>query len=406
MMLQNDLPSSTQFQSDSFISQCYESLKAVWPPPLLHLLSSESSAAIAHQYYKDSIDRVLQHGDVRLLIIAESHARTNDSIVGAEIKDNLPGLEDYHHHCGHLNLIHALSYGETQLLKGDQKHERAAQTGTLQFWRFFLALSGQLDIKENGEDPLENTTVKLACQAISAKDPVIRIKNKLKVEQLLRERGIVLVDLSPIAFYLSSGTIKRMNQTTGNFYTDRVKSLSSSTYKIISRKAFDHYIRPLFEYAKPKTVLMLGKGMATRLGKERTCLFGSDFDVMTHPSANQHQSEKMMDFLISIRNYVGEILSDQVPSHRLKLAFEQDKTKHLAIGTRILRTAGRKKAKQSEQRATKVEASSAPKTNKRVQPAKTKSLWAMWQQRKKYLVAHLERATNVPEVNSALETAN
>ena len=345
-----------QSESDAFIKRCYDSLKALWPPHLLHLLSSESSAAIAHQYYKDAIDRVLkQHGKVRLLIIAESHARTNNSIVGAKIKDNLPGLEDYHHHCGHLNLIHALSYGETQLLKGDHNQEKAAKTGTPQFWKLFMALAGQFDVNENGEDPLESITVKLACQAILDKDPVARIKNKLRIEQLLTERGIVLVDLSPVAFYLSSGSIKRINQTTGKVYTDRAARLSDLELSTLSRQAYDHYMRPLLEYAKPKTILMLGKGMAKRLGKERTHLFGSDFDVMTHPSANQHQSEKMMDFLVSIRDYVGDKLKDQAPPHQVKLVVEKEKKKE----SKILR--------ESKKHATqKVKVSSAPKSYKHV----------------------------------------
>jgi hypothetical protein len=171
--------------------------------------------------------------------------------------------------------------------------------GTWKFWKVLSTLAGMADVRDNGDDPLATRdTVKDAFQDVigggSGKKTKreSRIRAKFQVLKKIKEKGIVLIDVSPFAIFMNGETVIRTNKKTGKeYYTPKYK-LSSKEYKAIICAAFETYSGPFLQDVKPKRVLFLGKSLEKAIGKmtiEKVVgsFGGTLLETMIHPSYNK-----------------------------------------------------------------------------------------------------------------------
>ena len=142
------------------------------------------------------------------------------------------------HHVGHINLVHCPTYGELPFIQLDTAQtiskgkEHSIDTGTPQFWKTMLMLSGYFDCyanREEKDDPLQN--VLLFCDSFeflignrngkSMEARAQQIIQRIQVLEDVRRCGVILADVCPVPIYSGIGnTVTRINQSTGLPYKD------------------------------------------------------------------------------------------------------------------------------------------------------------------------------------------
>lgn len=91
------------------VEKAHAAISRLWPsgesiPPL----ESVDCCILAHRYYNDVwVPHNSTDGSVKLMIMAESHASTSSSLVGAPYAHGCKNVQALH--LGHLNLVHCLS---------------------------------------------------------------------------------------------------------------------------------------------------------------------------------------------------------------------------------------------------------------------------------------------------------
>jgi hypothetical protein len=280
---------------------------------------------------------------IQLLIMAESHAATDPSIVGERIDFTSEGSNQDLLNCfniGHLNLVHCLSYGEGWLLPEKEigylnsTSKRGIATGTKQFWRALAALSGEFDFNNDSttkkaklteKDPLGNEDETLASfnskfahfEAQQKRDILSgerRLAAKANIIQALRKRGILLVDVSPVPIYAGGGTETIINKTTGKPYTTKKNKLPMETYNKIIRAAWNNYAKYLLQRYRPKNVLLFGLNLEKAIGrpviqKEIEAVNGTYLGARQHPSYNCIQGRKFIPSLRQFRD-LGKLVAE------------------------------------------------------------------------------------------------
>lgn len=327
--------------SEEQIRRAHLEISNVWPthgkfPPI----GPAESAILANQYYELHAPPADQ--GVKVLLLAESHASTCASIVGASCIDGVPK------HIGHLNLVHCLTYGEKHVLDLDnhvaanpptESVIRSLDIGTLAFWRLLASCAGTMDMPPTAtpdQDPLNVSKAHAAFHTIE-KGPakrrktagdspreaaLTRVANKADILQRLAERGVMLVDLCPVPIYVGGGgnTVKRVNKKTGNTYTCRNKSLSAKERTRILRTSWDHYASKVIEQYKPQYVIVLGKAVMKGIGGEsilEKCLEkhnGKSLGCLYHPSSHEmyawENQRVQLQFVRDVAQYVSEYPND------------------------------------------------------------------------------------------------
>ena len=310
---------------DKEVTSLHAVMKELWPkkagyPPIEPL----SSCLLANRYY---VHHAPEPSNTNLLILAESHASADPSIVGCSLKET--GLEEVNPvHFGHLNLVHCLSYGEEWLLSNekldslDKKLRRSIGAGTYKFWRLFSALSGDLDHDGNLEnDPLadkNDTHLSKLFLKIEKKNKncIERVNEKTRILEKMKERGILMVDVSPVPIYIGGGgnTSTLVNKKTGNLYTSKTQSMTDPEKRRLLRAAWKHYASALIERIRPKYVLVLGCSVMGAISKEsmadvvsngKSTFLGHVF----HPSSNECCADERFKLILRYARRLASYVS-------------------------------------------------------------------------------------------------
>ena len=255
------------------VKETYEKIAANWPTEgRIPLLASVESSLLAHKYYEEWAPR--RGRPVNLMVMAAFHVYTDPSIVGAKANDGDAT------HFGHLNLPHCLSFGEPWMLpKGDLSQldpirKRQVDSGNKQVWRLLSTLAGERDVTD-GSDPLVNVNTMDDLKSIFShlessgrKDEeselkVSRVHAKTRVLTALRDRGIMLADVSPIP--LGGIYEKVMMKLTGS-QTELVK-LPEKVFNKAMKIAWEEYAKHMIKIYRPKNILLLGKKVEQAIGE-------------------------------------------------------------------------------------------------------------------------------------------
>jgi hypothetical protein len=256
---------------------------------------------------------------VKLLLIAESHASTHESIYGAKCITSPEGIPCVPKHMGHLSLVHCLTYGEVDVLDLEECEDAvpaavlaSAKAGTNTFWKMLATCAGMVDLPTpgagsgndasdplNGPNPFKALSKKSHKSTKDAdqlrKNALERIHKKAYILRKLTERGIVLIDLSPVAIYVGGGgnTTKCYNQTTGKPYHTKKDSLQAHEKIALLRAAWENYGSEVIKKRQPENVIIFGAAVMKGIGGEsvlEACLKkhkGSSLGYLYHPSSTQ-----------------------------------------------------------------------------------------------------------------------
>ena len=280
----------------------YDAIKKLWPSNLMDQLEPEEAMHIAHKYHMASLPKT---GRLKVLVLGESHSRTPTNLIGRKIPDEFKDLiPDKMRDLGHLNLVHCLSYGELNLLLNKEEIANVSKASTTTWWKVMATLAGWCDPKpEDGTDPLLGCPVKAwtepfngkvcNCGSLGSEKRKQLIRNKVQILEDLERFGIALMDISPIAIFLASGTEVKINQKTGNAYKTPVKKLDSKSYSTIMHLCWEKYMLPLItEHIKPEKVIVLGDNFykfLERQGLDSLRALGITVEGFIHPSSRTYQ---------------------------------------------------------------------------------------------------------------------
>ncbi len=210
--------------------------------------------------------RAWQPERTRTLLLAESHVRTDghechpfrwsDSVAGVRGSSGV-GLEDLP--AEFVRLVYCLAYGENRLLRAEDQVDRNA--GTFQFWKLFHAcchpVTGNSDFA-----PILKT---------GNPDPRRRLAAKLDLLATMRDRGIWLADASILGLYKPGAPAG-------------AKSHMAEALAISWR----HYISTLILANRPRSIVVIGKGVFKALERELKELAGRhsiDVSCIPQPQA-------------------------------------------------------------------------------------------------------------------------
>jgi hypothetical protein len=238
--------------------KAHTEIAAIWPKEKVMVdVCDQQSAILANAYYIHGVPA----GRVKLLVLAESHAKTEISALGMELQVPLEGLDAS---LKHINLVHCLSYGEAWLLGEDQvdevvKKQKGIGSGTPEFWKVLSTLAGETDEKDlETQADLRQNFKHLQRGQKAERGRQERITNKINVLNKVKERGIVFADISPTAIYIGGGTKRVPNQKTGISYFTPCVKFPAKSKKAILKTAWDHYSRHIVEELRPEYLLILG----------------------------------------------------------------------------------------------------------------------------------------------------
>ena len=285
-------------QTRDFMGTIIRALYATWPKDEIRKYFEGFPAAltIVDRYYRDylpgEIPRTMPLPDderMNLIVLSESHARSNPNGVGAPILEEYYDLVPEEYRKGHVNLVHCLSYGEAWLagLEGD----KSATAGTPTFWRLLAVLAGMQTTgcratltKENWEEAFAPLNKSKGCR-----NKVKRVKNKIAILKKMKARKVELLDISPIHIYLASGTVNRVNKKTGNVYWTKKHDMKQAQKDAVLHESWENYMAPILRQQRPRHILVLGTTLIKAV-KESNILelcqeIGTEYHgALTHPS--------------------------------------------------------------------------------------------------------------------------
>jgi hypothetical protein len=279
----------------------YEAIKKLWPSDLEGMLETEEAMNIAHQYHMASIP---ENERLKVLVLGESHSRTPNEIIGRQIPDKFNELiPEKMRNLGHLNLVHCLSYGELHLLVDKEESANYAKASTATWWKVLATLAGRCAPDHNGTDPLLGCQKKAwtetfkdlvcGCGSPGSAQREQLIKNKVQILEDLKRFRIGLMDISPIAIFLASGTETKVNKKTGNRYQNPIKKLDSRSYSAIMELCWSKYMLPLIrKLIRPDKIIILGETIFKFLEKRGLNSLkkeGISVQGFIHPSARTYQ---------------------------------------------------------------------------------------------------------------------
>jgi hypothetical protein len=305
-------PSSIHLEDRVRAAHC--EISKIWPKKALKKdVCSVETALLAHRYYMHHLPK----GPVQLLVLAESHAATDENIVG--LKQTKIG-ESQAIHLGHLNLVHCLSYGEPWILDSTEEiveQKNAVCRGTPQFWKLLSTLAGEL---ENCEFTENTSPAELFPHLVGGglKERKNRLDAKARVFEKLKQRGVMFADVSPISIYTGGGKEMATNKTTGKEYWSYAKALGDKERKAILTTAWNEYAQHLVEHIRPRYLVILGKTTEKALGKKLLEKATKQLNirllpVLPSPSWNGvWKKDNMMPFLKTIRECSRQALAEGV----------------------------------------------------------------------------------------------
>ena len=327
----------------------------VWPRHqhalMMYFEGVPATVAIVDRYYRDYLqgeiprplrNRFKNSERLNLVVLSESHARSNPALVGLSIHKDWYHLVPEAMRKGHVNLVHCLSYGEPWLLSGkddispDAERDNGAKSGTPDFWKLLTVLAGLqgtclsdkvIEAKERKNNrrrihpgtELDDNNWDEAFALVdkaNTKDPEERVRNKVKILKRLQQRKVELLDISPVHIYLASGTAYVVNKTTGNVYDTKRHDMTQTEKHRVLRASWDHYTQPLLNQWRPRNIFVLGTTLLAapedQKRLEALCLSigAKNRGAITHPSVNKTKPVRNRD-MNKVRTVVNEAILEE-----------------------------------------------------------------------------------------------
>ena len=233
------------------VKKVHESLSLVWPKSKDEPSFPDDVCApiLTNEYYLCSMPTTCcdGHFNANILFLAESPAFSPLPSLGQPytvtcIDDAVLHIKMHlllaQHHVGHINLVHCPTYGELPFIQLNKAQtiskgeEHSIDTGTPQFWKTMLVLSGYFDCyanREEKDDPLWNVSLFLDSFKFlignrnekSMEARARRIIQRIQVLEDVRRCGVILANVCPVPIYSGIGnTVMHINQSTGLPYKD------------------------------------------------------------------------------------------------------------------------------------------------------------------------------------------
>ena len=122
---------------------------------------------------------------IKTVLLAESHVYTSNSDYGSYLNTSYLKLPRYPNK--YVRFVYCLGNGENEVLNLNIPKN----TGTPEFWKIFYSCCNKINSREDFKSILKSKT-----------EFDIRMKNKIKLLNSLKDRGIWLLDASIIALYI------------------------------------------------------------------------------------------------------------------------------------------------------------------------------------------------------------
>jgi hypothetical protein len=161
-----------------------------------------------------------------------------------------------------VRFVYCLGYGEKKLVDGPVK----TNWGTPQFWKIFATCADENQKwKKQGERNLQN-----------------RIKAKLAILELMRARGVWLLDASPFAVYSPAGSSRESNAR------GRSRLDDAAVHKL-PLITWEEFAAQVIREAAPRAVMFIGKTLNDTLEVRLRQVVGRSTEIawMYQPQAPQ-----------------------------------------------------------------------------------------------------------------------
>jgi len=342
------------------LKQCcintHNKMNEIWPhknegcPPMPRLESS----ILAHDYMMHNIPALPESGEhaLQYVIIAESHASTHPSLLGASMMDGVDehyGLPLNDAHLGHLSVVTSMTYGEPMLLDQEKLKQapenvvRSAGLGTPLFMKGLGVLNGDFDAytPQGAADPIDPLSDKtmydnhvLTVLGKSGKGydkTKERLGKKLNMLNGLRQKGRALIDMSPVAFYPGPGnTVTRMRKDGKGTYTDKLFKIPADVQKQLVNIAFEQYASHLIAYLRPQNVVILGVTLEDAITRDRVKNIvesnGGQYLGAIHHLSYQKKGVTQRECLLNLRNLLFSSPSVNLPMGLVNEADTREQT--------------------------------------------------------------------------------
>lgn len=292
------------------IGAIHHHIMSAWPEKFEKYRPTLEDAQLCHQHYQHCAQQVVNKGRrIKVLMVAESSARTPPEILGRQILPEHQAKLKGWYYLKHNNLVHSISYGEDWLIRTLQDIIKggAKNTGTPVFWKLLSVLAGETDMESLTEETFGEAFPKLK-SGTTTRQRQARLDHKISILQQLENLGIVLIDLSPVSIYLGAGMKTVLNKE-GKPYNTPNAQWTESQLRPIFKIAWEEHLKPMLLHYRPESVLVLGKRtingipnndfLATLESIGATCL-----GHIVHPSSRTFQAAKYVPFLRGIHHVV------------------------------------------------------------------------------------------------------
>ncbi len=226
------------------LQKCYDEIAPIWGD------GCESFESIA---LVESYRRCRRPEQVRVILLAESHIFTADTdrMLSVRAFDELPGYPTQF-----AKFVYCLAYGERLNIEGNSFPSKANAS---QFWKLLYSC------RYKAESNLTFAPILVG----GCPDYGDRMKNKIRLLQDLKDRGIWLVDASIMALYSAGG--KR-----------RPVAITNS----VILNSWRCYTRQVVTEAAPDHVIVVGASVSGVLGDDLRKLFPDRLTNIYQPNAH------------------------------------------------------------------------------------------------------------------------
>ena len=217
-------------------------------------------------------------GNVRVILMAESHAFTSRSIsLSTRMKSSL--LTDYKGPREFVSLVYCLAYGENESLETDRTKEETLQPssnkGTAQFWALLAACSRGTKAIPSVRKNSDSIKHKFAADLMKGGGLKVqdRLLAKIEILEDLRKRGIWLIDASVIGWYISQPQQFRISRVTNEVHRAAKerppKSLKAPSLVVSWEMFTKHVVRAAAEEGNLRLLVPIGKEVEASLTRKR-----------------------------------------------------------------------------------------------------------------------------------------
>lgn len=279
------------------LGRIFSKIIEAWPNSLKAYEPSFAQMLMVDKYYRHALSSC--KGRPSLVVLTESAAPTNPTILGLKVKKEYEHLLDGYQHFGHVNLVHSLTYGEDWMLDKESEKGDALKNknkGTPTFWKLLSSLAGEQEgrCKPNFDHLQFN-------KGRSKKVNERRVQSRLAILKKLEERQIVLLDVSSVPVYLACGTKTVYNKNGKPYQTPEVQWPEKALHTLLRTMWFE-YVSVLMKTNPPHSLLVLGDSLRKAIGEDAFNRFaasqgGKYCGNRTHPSARGLNNELDLYFM-------------------------------------------------------------------------------------------------------------